>query len=132
MKAYGKISLALICGILGFIGLRSFGLLSLWEVISERKQSRLHDQIFSNVLNPTAVWTREFQIKEGRLPSQAQIDEFIAKNGTSVPILIYTNAFAGERPWARPGVDFVLCAPVSDWNLYHQSWDRKNFKYWTD
>jgi hypothetical protein len=102
------------------------------ESQSNRGQQNVHARTFERVLRPAAEWVRSFHRDNERLPSQAELNDSASNHGWSNMILIYTNAAAGEASWTKPGTDFVLCVHISDWNLYYQSWDAKEFKYWTD
>jgi hypothetical protein len=102
------------------------------ERASEARQRDLHRRMYEAILRPTARWVRRFQASNGRLPSQDELEGFTKSHFDPSTLLIYTNSFQGERRWQNPGVDFVLLMHVSDWNLYYQSWDSKEFKYWSD
>jgi hypothetical protein len=98
---------------------------------SEMRQRVLHEQIFKDVIRPTAHWVSTFRAAQGTLPSQAELDTYASNSFGGTCIFIFTNASQGEPKWQNPGVDFELFVHASDWNLFYQSWDKKEAKYWT-
>jgi hypothetical protein len=93
----------------------------------------LHANTYRIIIRPTSTWVQDFYERHKRLPNQAEVDEYMGvAHSVAAPIVIYTSKPHGERLWGEQGKDFLLCAPVGDWNLFYRSWDGKEFKYWTD
>lgn len=101
------------------------------EKASEKRQSALHAQIFKDVIRPTAQWVKSFCTAHGTLPTQAELDTYASNSFGGSCITIFTNASEGEAKWKNPGVDFELYVHAPGWNLFYQSWDDKETKYWT-
>ncbi|HYG36841.1 MAG TPA: hypothetical protein VEC99_18760 [Clostridia bacterium] len=95
------------------------------------RQSGTHENLYEVVLRPRAAWVKDFYMQNQRLPTQEELNG-AASSSDPVIVVIYTNTPQGDPPWPHPGRDFMLCVPAGDWSLYLQSWDGKEFKYWTD
>jgi hypothetical protein len=101
------------------------------EPLSLLRQRQLHETAYRTSLRPGAAWVSSFLDSHDRLPTQVELNEFVSSNGLHL-MYIRTNESMGEAAWKNPGKDFILSAPVNDWHLYYRSWDKKEYRYWTD
>jgi len=69
------------------------------------------------------------------LPSRQEVEDFASTNSPDFGVILYDTKpkwdEIKEHQW-RSGIDFMICVPVDDWNLYRNSWDTKEWKAWTD
>ena len=112
--------------------LTPMGLLCLSEWKSERAHRSSHDGIYRDMIQPTSAWVRDFLKENGRLPNEDEINlQSPVKHPNYKWITIQDSPSSGEA-WGVIGSDFILCVHQDDWNLFYSSWDKKEFKYWTD
>lgn len=90
-----------------------------------------HDELYKTSIRPKAEWVKAFYAEHQRFPTQQELNPPLSLN-TNIVFVIDTNAFRSKPAWPNPGRDFILSASAGDWNLYLQSWDGKEYKYWTD
>ena len=91
-------------------------------------------EVYETVIRPSAEWVRVFRLREGRLPTKEEVETFAKSRpefGNRWVGIYDTQPVWVQRQW-RPGVDFMICAHVADWNLFYNSWDGKERKQWTD
>jgi hypothetical protein len=87
------------------------------------------------VVRPTVRWFYDFQNQHGKLPTPEEARNFALTNTPNYGVVLYDTKpnweeIAGHS-W-RAGIDFVVCAHVDEWNLYHNSWDGMEWRAWTD
>jgi hypothetical protein len=102
------------------------------ETRSRVRQRPLHEQTFQTVLRPATDWVRTFRDREKRLPTEAEFTRYAQQRFPGISVGVYDS----QIPWMRDrgcrDLDFMVWAHVSDWTLYRQSWDMREWKVWTD
>ncbi len=102
------------------------------ETRSRVRQRPLHEQTFQNVLRPATDWVRTFRGREKRLPSEAEFTSYARQQFPGISVGVYNSQIPWMRERGCSGLEFMVWAHVSDWTLYRQSWDTREWKVWTD
>jgi len=121
--------LAVAIGCLWFI---PSGRLWMAETWSRLGSSNLNLRTYETVVRPAADWVRSFRLQHGRLPGAAEFSDYAKAQFPSFSVVLDDTQPSWQRSWGRQGVDFMVCVHVDEWNLYLQSWDRAEWKSWTD
>lgn len=95
----------------------------------------LREQTYRKVVRPSVNWVQEFRTTEGRLPTRGEVKAFALTNTPHYSVILYDSKpnwkNLASYNW-RKGVDFMICVPVDEWNLYCNSWNGREWRAWTD
>jgi hypothetical protein len=110
-----------------------FGILTVQEAKSRVRYADVNRREFETVIRPAAKWVREFRNREGRLPTEEELNAQVKTLSTGTRwVGIFDTAPAWIHHRWQPGTDFILIGNTGEWNLYFHSWDNKEVKIWTD
>lgn len=118
-----------VCAVFTFPGVASW----LYERTFGKKERQAINAVFNQSLLPAAAWVESFHGREGRLPTDSEINAYTTKTGIPVRIMRDPPPWGVEwhQGWTE-GKDFVLCDGIPDWNLYYRSTDRQRIEACTD
>jgi hypothetical protein len=86
-----------------------------------------YPEFVSAKLLPLAQFVENFQIKNGRLPTNEEFEEWSNDHFSQQGAWYYYEKPIFMNQWGIPGKDFVVGAWRGEWIEYYQSWDKKSF-----